>query len=107
VNAELATELEVPELEVPELEVLELRVPARRSARVRVIRTLGPLTVSGGVVWALLQPYRVTLLHPRGESFWWLAVQPPLLVIAVGLLFHFVVVPGLIADLESQDDAAR
>jgi hypothetical protein len=97
VNAELASELEVPELEVPE----------RRSARVRVVRTLGPLTVAAGIVWALLQPYRVTLLHPRGESFWWLAVQPPLLVIAVGLLFNFVVVPGLLEDLDAQDDAAR
>jgi hypothetical protein len=47
----------------------------------------------------LLQPYRVTLLHPGGESFWWLAVQPPLLVMAVGLLFHFVVLPGVLEDL--------
>jgi hypothetical protein len=82
--------------------VSELEVPVRRSARVGVVRTLGPLTVTGGVVWALLQPYRLTLLHPRGESFWWLAVQPPLLVIAVGLLFHFVVVPGLLEDLEER-----
>jgi hypothetical protein len=42
------------------------------------------------------------LLHPRGESFWWLVVQPPLLVIAVGLLFHFVVLPGLLEDLEEE-----
>jgi hypothetical protein len=92
VNAELASELEVP---------------VRRSARARIVRTLGPIAVAAGIVWALLQPYRVTLLHPRGESFWWLAVQPPLLVVAVGLLFHFVVVPGLLEDLEAQDDAAR
>jgi hypothetical protein len=45
------------------------------------------------------------LLHPRGEGFWWLFVQPPLLVIAVGLLFHFVVVPGLLADLEQEERA--
>jgi hypothetical protein len=92
VNAELASELEVP---------------VRRSARVRAVRTLGPLTVTAGIVWALLQPYRVTLLHPSGESFWWLAVQPPLLVMAVGLLFHFVVAPSLLEDLEAQDAAAR
>jgi len=79
--------------------VSELEVPVRRSIRARVVRTLGPLTVAGGLVWALLQPYRVTLLHPHGESFWWLAVEPPLLVVAVGLLFHFVVLPGLLEDL--------
>jgi hypothetical protein len=49
----------------------------------------------------------VTLLHPRGESFWWLAVEPPLLVVAVGLLFHFVVLPGLLEDLHADDAAAR
>jgi hypothetical protein len=79
--------------------VSELEVPVRRSIRARVVQTLGPLTVAGGLVWALLQPYRVTLLHPGGESFWWLAVEPPLLVVAVGLLFHFVVLPGLLEDL--------
>jgi hypothetical protein len=87
--------------------VSELEVPVRRSARARAAATLGPLTALTGVVWALLQPYRVTLLHPRGESFWWLAVEPPLLVIAVGLLFHFVVLPGLLDDLHEDDAAAR
>ena len=85
--------------------VSELEVPERRSARSRAVSALGPLTVAAGIVWALLQPYRVTLLHPRGESFWWLVVEPPLLVIAVGLLFHLVVLPGLLDDLQ-QDDAA-
>jgi hypothetical protein len=79
--------------------VSELEVPVRQSIRARVVQSLGPLTVAGGLVWALLQPYRVTLLHPGGESFWWLAVQPPLLVMAVGLLFHFVVLPGVLEDL--------
>jgi hypothetical protein len=85
--------------------VSELEVPVRRSIRARAVLTLGPLTVAAGIVWALVQPYRVTLLHPRGESFWWLTVEPPLLVVAVGLLFHFVVLPGLLEDLQ-QDDAA-
>ena len=65
--------------------------------------TLGPLTVAAGIAWALLQPYRVTLLHPHGESFWWLVVEPPLLVIAVGLVFHFLVVPGVLEDLEVEE----
>jgi hypothetical protein len=87
--------------------VSELEVPVRRSIRARAVSALGPLTVAGGIVWALLQPYRVTLLHPRGESFWWLAVEPPLLVVAVGLLFHFVVLPGLLDDLHQDDATAR
>jgi hypothetical protein len=72
----------------------------RRSARALAVSSLGPLTVLAGVVWAVLQPYRVTLLHPRGESFWWLVVEPPLLVMLVGVLFHVLVVPGVIEDLE-------
>ena len=61
----------------------------------------------GGVAWALIQPYRITLLHPLGQGFWWLFVEPPLLVIAVGLFFHFVVVPGLLEDLEEEHATAQ
>jgi hypothetical protein len=75
-------------------------------ARVRAIALIGPTTALAGIVWAILQPSRVTLLHPRGESFWWLAVQPPLLVVLVGVLFWLVVARPLIADLEEADDAS-
>ena len=67
---------------------------------------LGPLTAFAGLVWGIVQPYRITLLHPRGESFWWLVVEPPLLVIAVGLLFHFLVAPGLLEDVEEERAAS-
>lgn len=67
---------------------------------------LGPAAALAGVVWAIAQPYRLTLLHPRGESFWWLVVEPPLLVIAVGLLFHFFVAPGLLEDMDEERRAA-
>jgi hypothetical protein len=80
--------------------VSELEVPLRRSARARIVSALGPLTALAGVIWAILQPYRLTVLHPHGQGFWWLFVEPPLLVIAVGLLFYFVVLPGLLEDLE-------
>jgi hypothetical protein len=86
VNAELVTELERP--------------LQRVTARARIVSALGPLTVLAGVVWAIVQPYRLTLLHPGGESFWWLVIEPQLLVVVVGLLFHVVVVPGLLEDLE-------
>ena len=82
----------------------ELRPAVRRSPRMIAVRSLGPLTVAGAVAWALFQPYRVTLLHPHGQGFWWLAVEPPLLVLAAGLVFHFLVAPGLLADLEDAEE---
>ena len=87
--------------------VSELEVPVQRTARARVVAALGPVTAVAGVVWAILQPYRLTLLHPRGQGFWWLFVEPPLLVVLVGLLFYFVVLPGLLQDLEAERAAAR
>jgi ABC-type amino acid transport system permease subunit len=84
VNAELVSELEVPQ---------------HRTARARIVSSLGPLTALAGVIWAIAQPDRITLLHPHGEGFWWLFVEPPLLVVLVGLLFYFVVLPGLLEDL--------
>ena len=75
----------------------------RRSTRVRAVAALGPLTMLGGVVWAFLQPYRITLLHPHDQGFWWLFVQPPLLAVAVGIVFALFVAPGLIDDLEDEE----
>lgn len=85
-----------------------IEAAARRArwARLMAVKSLGPVTVTGGVVWAFAQPERVTLLHPRGESFWWLVVEPPLLVILVGLAFALFVVPGLVEDLEEVSNAA-
>ncbi|HMB18505.1 MAG TPA: hypothetical protein VKO41_04235 [Gaiellaceae bacterium] len=71
----------------------------RRAAAARLVLSLGPATILAGVVWALIQPYRVTLLTPQGEGFWWLAVEPPLLVVVVGVVFHFAVARGLVRDL--------
>ena len=88
--------------------VSELKAPLQRAAtRARIVSALGPTTALGGVAWALIQPYRITLLHPRGQGFWWLFVEPPLLVIAVALFFHFAVVPGLLEDLEEEHATAE
>jgi hypothetical protein len=76
---------------------------ARRGIRALLVLSLGPVTTIGGVVWAVLQPYRVTLLDPHGQGFWWLFSEPPLYVILVGILFHRLVVPGIVADLEEPD----
>jgi hypothetical protein len=85
-------------------QLIQERVATRsRTARARVIAAIGPLTMVGGVVWAFLQPYRLTILHPHGEGFWWLLVQPPLLVVAVGVGFALLIAPGLIEDLEEEE----
>jgi hypothetical protein len=76
------------------------RPRVRRLARTRVVAAIGPVTVLAAVIWTIFQPYRLTLLHPQGQGFWWLAVEPPLLIALVGLLFSGFVAPGLIEDLE-------
>jgi len=94
-NAELATQLKAR--------------TAHRTARAWAVWTLGPLTFAAGLAWAFIQPYRITLLHPHGQGFWWLFVEPPLWVMAVGVLFALGVAPGLLEDLaaaKEEDDAA-
>jgi hypothetical protein len=78
----------------------EVRPRERRSARVLVVSSLGPLTMAVGVGWALLQPWRITLLHPRGQGLWWLLAEPPLLVVLAGAVFALAVAPGVLEDLE-------
>jgi hypothetical protein len=92
VNAELVTELEAP---------------LQRTLRARLVIALGPVTALAGLIWAIVQPYRITLLHPRGQGFWWLFVEPPLFVVAVGLFFYFVILPGLLDDLEEARATSR
>jgi membrane protein YdbS with pleckstrin-like domain len=91
VNAELVTELEGP--------------LQRATTRARIMSAVGPATAFAGIVWGLVQAVRITLLHPYGQGFWWLFVEPPLLVIAVGLFFHLFVVPGLLEDLAEEEHA--
>jgi hypothetical protein len=74
-----------------------------RSGRVLAIEFLGPLTILGGVVWAIFQPYRIVFLDPAGKGLYDYIFQPPLLVIGVGLLFTLGIAPGLIEDLRGAD----
>ena len=76
------------------------------ATRARVVSLLGPTVVAAGIVWAMLQPDRVTLLHPHAQGLWWLVIEPPLLVIAAGIVFMLVVARPLLSDLET-DAAAR
>lgn len=84
------------------------RLPAEAasSVRVRVLSLLGPGVVAAGVLWGILQPWRVTLLHPHGQGFWWLVAEPPLLVAAAGIVFSLVVAKPLLADLEEHRASA-
>jgi hypothetical protein len=91
VNAELASESAAREIEVA------------RSRRARLVLALGPAVACAGVVWAIVQPWRITLLEPAAQSFWWLVCEPPLYVVIVGLLFRFVVAPGLVEDMPVED----
>jgi hypothetical protein len=83
--------------------VSEQAAVRRRTARAWAVTALGPATMLGGVLWAFLQPYRITLLHPHGQGFWWLVIEPPLLVVAAGIVFAFLVAPGVIEDLETEE----
>jgi hypothetical protein len=86
VNTNIATEADRPRI--------------RRSTRSLAVLAIGPVTVLAGIVWAFAQPYRLTLLHPAEQGFWWLFVEPPLWVVAAGLLFQALIAPGVVADLE-------
>ncbi|MSO94600.1 MAG: hypothetical protein EXQ81_02245 [Thermoleophilia bacterium] len=79
------------------------RLRRRRVPAARLIGALGPATIVGGVAWGFLQPYRIVFLSGEALSVYDWIVQPPLLVIAVGLVFSFAVVPGLLQDLEGDD----
>ena len=67
--------------------------------RSRIVLGLGPATALVGLIWALVQPWRVTLLHPSGQSAWWLIAQPPLYVVGVGVLFRILLAPGIVEDV--------
>ncbi len=91
------------------MEPLVSRLPASiaRTTRMHIVSAIGPTVVAAGLIWAILQPYRVTLLHPRGQGVWWLLIEPPVLVIAVGIVFALLVARPLLADLEERDASAR
>jgi hypothetical protein len=75
----------------------------RRSWRVLAIQLLGPLTILGGLVWAVAQPYRIVLLDRAGQGIYDYLFQAPLLVVLVGLAFTFLIAPGLVEDLEVEE----
>lgn len=79
------------------------RRSARRPWRALAVQLLGPLTVVGGLVWAVAQPYRIVLLDRERHGFYDYVFQAPLLAVAVGVLFTVAIAPGLVDDLESME----
>jgi hypothetical protein len=77
------------------------------SVRVRAVSLIGPATIACGLIWGILQPHRLTILHPRGQGFWWLLLEPPLMVAAAGAIFALLVAKPLLADLEEHRAASR
>ena len=71
--------------------------------RARVVLAIGPAAALGGVVWALVQPWRLTLLHPHGQGIWWLLGESPLYVVAVGVLFRLLLAPSIVDDLRARE----
>ena len=70
-----------------------------RAGRALAVQLLGPVTIFGGIVWAIAQPYRIAFLHPRGKGLYDYLAQPPLLVVLVGVMFALLIAPGLVQDL--------
>jgi hypothetical protein len=66
------------------------------------VLALGPVTSLGGVMWALVQPWRLTLLHPHAQGMWWLLAESPLYVVLVGVLFRMLLAPGIVEDLQAR-----
>ena len=73
----------------------------RRPWRALTVQLLGPLTIVGGLVWAVAQPYRIVILDRDGRNLYDYLFQAPLLVVFVGLAVTFLVAPGLVDDLEA------
>ena len=92
----MSSEIVGPLDRAPERETVEYR-----SLRALAIESLGPLTILGGVLWTIFQPYRIVFFDRAGKGFYDYLVQAPLLVIGVGLLFALAIAPGLIDDLRS------
>jgi hypothetical protein len=90
---------------VPERSGRLRRRASGRHPRALAIQLIGPLTVLAGAMWAVAQPYRITFLDPVGKGLYDFLVQPPLLVVAVGLVYALGIAPGLVEDLEEEEEA--
>ena len=86
-------------------------IPSERARtqalRAHLVSLVGPVASAAGLIWAIVQPERITLLHPHGQGLWWLVFEPPLHVMLAGALFALFVARPLLADLEASSAATR
>lgn len=75
----------------------------RRQLKVLAVQLVGPLTMLGGLVWAIAQPYRIVFLDRDGKGAYDYLVQGPLLVVLVGIVYSLLIAPGLVEDLEGEE----
>lgn len=75
----------------------------RRQLKVLAVQLVGPLTMLGGLVWAIAQPYRIAFLDRDGKGAYDYLVQGPLLVVLVGIVYSLLIAPGLVEDLEGEE----
>jgi hypothetical protein len=92
------------ELVRPITRARERRRPAP-TPRLLAVEAIGPLTIVAGVVWAIAQPYRVAFIYRDGKGLYDYIFQPPLLVVAIGVIFALIVAPSLARDLEDHERA--
>ena len=86
-----------------EIDVARNRVHAPTSEwRLTLLTAIGPLTVLAGIVWGVAQPYRLTLLSDTRSGVWDHVAQPPLLVVAVGVVFWLAVARPLARTLRGE-----
>jgi hypothetical protein len=107
VSSEIATTIRERVVRRTGGEVRRTSTEVRRHRRIVAVQLLGPLTMLAGVLWALVQPYRIAFLYPDGKGFYDYVAQPPLLVVAVGLAFLLLVAPGLVEDLEREQHGSE
>jgi hypothetical protein len=84
-----------------------VRRTERPQSRALAVQAIGPITVLAGLVWAVAQPYRIAFLHREGKGFYDFLVQPPLLVVAVGVVFSLTIARSLLQDLRGVDGPTR
>src|SRR5919197_62655 len=80
--------------------------PGRPRARCRPTRVGGEMSTQLVSEQAAVRSRsaRAWTITALGPGFWWLAIEPPLLVVAAGIVFAFLVAPGVIEDLEAEEN---
>ena len=81
---------------------------ARTRTQCESSRSIGPTVVAAGLrSGRSCSPTASRCCTRAARAFWWLLIEPPLLVVGAGIVFALLVARPLLADLEEHDAAAR